>query len=411
MSFMIDLTPLRRNTHYRNLFLSQLISFFGTAIAQVSTGFFAYQITKSSLAVGLIGVFSLVPLSISGFIGGAWADRFNRKKIIIYTELALAANGLFLMLFALSSSHRIEVLYLLVAINALITGIHRPALESYTQQIIKKEEIPAVAALGGFRYTFAMIIAPSIGGLVLANFGLWITFLIDMITYLVSLAFVLQLPVKLLEKGEVQKKDFTNIVEGLQFLKSQPVILGTYMVDIIAMLFVFPSALYPAMAEKMGSPQMFGFLHSALAVGALISTVTSGWLKRFHHHGRAVAFAAIGWSLALASIGFTETPWLILALIAVAGYFDMISGIFRGTIWNERIPQNFRGRLAGLEMLSYMAGPLLGGALMGWSSEHVGIERAFLFGGTTGALCLLGVLFWLRAFWNYRAESATKVLN
>ncbi len=408
---MIDLSPLRKNRNYRNLFLSQLISFFGTAIAQVSTGFFAYEITKSSLAVGLIGVFSLVPLSISGFIGGAWADRFNRKKIIIFTEIALALNGLLLMLFALGSNQKIEVLYLLVAINALITGLHRPALESYTQQIISAEEIPAVAALGGFRYTFAMIIAPSLGGLVLAHFGLWTSFLLDVITYLISLAFVLQLPVKLLEKTEMKKKDFANIMEGLRFLRTQPVILGTYLVDIIAMLFIFPSALYPAMSERMGSTQMFGFLHSAIAVGALISSLTSGWLKKYQHHGRAVAFSAIGWCLALASIGFTQQPWLILVMIAVAGYFDMISGIFRGTIWNEKIPTTFRGRLAGLEMLSYMSGPLLGGALIGWSSEHFGIERAFIMGGSTGAILLVVVLFGLRAFWNYRAEAATKVVG
>jgi MFS family permease len=182
--------------------------------------------------------------------------------------------------------------------------------------------------------------------------------------------------------------------------------MGTYIVDIVAMAFAFPIALFPAMAAADGRTESVGWLLSAMSVGALAIGLFSGWTARIVRHGRAVVIAAAVWALGIVALGFAPGLGLALLCLAVAGAADMVSGVFRGTIWNETIPNTLRGRLAGIEMISYLTGPLIGNARAGFMADAWGVSASIWVGGL---VCLAGVLatgVLLPRFWAYRSEAA-----
>ena len=180
--------------------------------------------------------------------------------------------------------------------------------------------------------------------------------------------------------------------------------MGTYIVDIVAMAFAFPIALFPAMAAADGRTETVGWLLSAMSVGALVIGLFSGWAGKVRRHGRAVVIAAAVWALGIVALGFAPSLALALLCLAVAGAADMVSGVFRGTIWNETIPNTLRGRLAGIEMISYLTGPLVGNARAGFMADAWGVPAAIWIGGLA---CLAGVVatgFALPRFWAYRSQ-------
>ncbi len=197
-----------------------------------------------------------------------------------------------------------------------------------------------------------------------------------------------------------------DLAEGLRFAAARPVLMGTYIVDIVAMAFAFPIALFPAMAAADGRTAAVGWLLSAMSVGALVIGLFSGWAGRVRRHGRAVVLAAAVWALGIVALGCAPSLWLALLCLAVAGAADMVSGVFRGTIWNETIPNALRGRLAGIEMISYLTGPLIGNARAGFMADAWGVSASIWVGGL---VCLVGVVatgFALPRFWAYRSVAA-----
>ncbi len=196
-----------------------------------------------------------------------------------------------------------------------------------------------------------------------------------------------------------------DLAEGLRFAWARPALMGTYIVDIVAMAFAFPIALFPAMAAADGRTASVGWLLSAMSVGALAIGLFSGWTSRVTRHGRAVVMAAAVWALGIVLLGFAPSLMLALLCLAVAGAADMVSGVFRGTIWNQTIPNTLRGRLAGIEMISYLTGPLIGNARAGFMADAWGVSASIWMGGL---VCLAGVIatgFALPSFWGYRSSS------
>jgi MFS family permease len=194
-----------------------------------------------------------------------------------------------------------------------------------------------------------------------------------------------------------------DLAEGVRFAWARPELMGTYIVDIVAMAFAFPIALFPAMAAADGRTESVGWLLSAMSVGALVIGLFSGWTGSIRRHGRAVVVAAAVWALGIVALGFAPSLLLALACLALAGAADMVSGVFRGTIWNETIPNTLRGRLAGIEMISYLTGPLLGNVRAGFMADAWGVSAAIWLGGLA---CLVGVVatgFALPRFWAYRS--------
>jgi MFS family permease len=399
---LLDLSPLKKYPNYRWLYTGQLVSVFGSMITYVAIPYQMYQITGSTTHVGMLGIVQLIPLVISGFWGGALADSFNRRKIVIITDIANSVGNLLLILFTLSGSKEFYVLYALAAVMAIFKGLERPALEAMIQQLFEKKDIPKVSSLQSLKTTAGMILGPALGGVLISSVGITATYAVDFLTYMVSLFCVLQLK-DLKELKEKRKANIGAIMDGFKYAWKRPDLMGTYVVDMASMTFAFPNPLFPALASMMGDPGKLGWFYSAPAVGAFIGSLTSSWTHKVTRHGKAITIAAFIWCLGMVAFGFTDQFYLWLLFLGLAGWADMISGIFRSTMWNETIPEDYRGRLASVEMISYSSGPLLGNTFMGVLADKEGFHNALMIGGVVGAIFVLILGLGIRQFWKYSA--------
>jgi len=383
--FSLDFTPLRDSREFRLLYLGQLVTFFGSMMSFVALPWQVFQLTKSTFAVGMLGVLEFVAVLFMGFVGGALADYLDRRLMVRLTEAALAIGSIVLIINALLPQPHVWVLFVCALLFAALTALQRPSLEALIPRIVKPEQMPAVAALQAFRGSLAMIGGPALGGVLVVTFGPAFAFSVDLFTFIVSLV-ALSLMQAVPPPPEADRPGIKSIIEGLRYARSRQELLGTYLVDMNAMFFGIPMALFPAIAEGYGSASI-GFLYAAPATGALVVSLTLGWTKRIHRHGLAVGIAAACWGFAIIAFGFAGRLWLALLCLAIAGASDMISGVFRMIIWNQTIPDHLRGRLAGIELISYHTGPMLGNAESGIVASIFSIRTSVVSGGI---LCVLG---------------------
>jgi MFS family permease len=362
-------------------------------ITSVALPYQIYHRTHSTLAVGLMGAVELVPLLVMALVGGAFADAHDRRRMLLLSELALATCSAALVGLALLPATPVWALYLVAALSAGLTGFQRPALEALTPRLLPSELMPAAAALQSFGRTLGAVGGPALGGVLIAGIGLPLTYAVDAASFVVCLVAVRQLravppPV------DAERPSLARVLEGLRYARSRPDLLGTYLIDINAMFFGMPMALFPAIAERLGGGSTIGLLYAAPAFGAMLVALTSGWTRRVHRHGLAIALAAAAWGVAIVAFGFADTLWPALACVVLAGAFDMVSGIFRMTMWNQTIPDGLRGRLAGIEQISYMTGPLLGNVEAGFVAGLTSLRFSVVSGGVlcvagTAALCAM----------------------
>jgi len=383
----LDLTPLRTSRDYRLVFIGGSVSGFGSFITYVTVQFQVTAMTHDPLAVGLLGVCELLPLLIMAFVGGALADYLDRRLLVRGGEFALAGMCAFLLVNALSQHPHLWVLYAVAALTAAIDGIQRPALEAMVPRLVTPDEIPATSALQTLGMQFAQIGGPALAGLLIATIDFAWVYSIDLVTFAVSLT-CLTLVRAVPPPPDADRPSIRSVITGLRYARSRPELLGTYLVDINAMFFGMPQALYPFLALQLGGPKTVGLLYAAPAVGSLLATIGSGWTGRVHRHGLLVIVAAALWGVGIIGVGLSHLLWLTLLGLAFAGAADMISGIFRMIIWSQTIPDHLRGRLAGIEMLSYTTGPLLGQVRSGaMARTRLGIGGSIWVGGV---LCVLG---------------------
>ncbi|HEX8823419.1 MAG TPA: MFS transporter [Archangium sp.] len=402
---LIDLTPLRRYRDFRLLFLGQLVSFLGSMITYVAVPYQVYELTKSNLMVGLLGTVQLVPVLIFGLVGGSVADTMDRRKLLLVSEALLALGALGLALNAALPQPSLWFIFILAALMQTVNGFHRPAMDAMTQKLVRVEDLPSVAALGSLRYSVGAVAGPALGGLLIAVAGTKMAYVVDLVSFTVSLG-ALWMMERMPPPESSRESGLGLILEGLRYAMKRPELIGTYVVDIVAMTFAFPTALFPAMAEQWGGAAVAGALFSAMSVGSLVMTTFSGWTARVRRRGAAVVVAAALWGLAVLGFGFAPNLPLALFFLGLAGAADMVSGLFRGVIWNETIPNELRGRMAGIEMISYMTGPLIGNARAGWVATLTSTRMSVISGGV---LCVVGVVlcgFLLPAFWRYAAPKA-----
>lgn len=396
----IDLSPLKKNRDFRYLFFGQFVSFFGTMMSLVALPYQIYQLTNSTLAVGLLGVVELVPLLLTAFIGGALADVMDRRKLLIRAELGMSLGCLVLVGNALLPHPHLWLVYVIAALLSALSGLHRPSLDALTPRLVKHEEIQATSVLAMFRSTIGMIGGPAVAGISIASLGLAWTFVFDFLTFLFSIGALSQ--IKSLAPAEMQESpSLKSVRASIQYAVSRQELLGTYIIDFFAMIFAMPNALFPAIAVIFGGTKALGWLYTAPAIGALFITVFSAWTKKIKRHGAAVALAAIFWGSFIACVGMSNKLIWVLLFLGLAGAADCVSGIFRTTIWNETIPDKFRGRMASLEMISYMSGPLLGSAQVGFLASMTSTQMAILVGGTLCVTSVILSIFFLPAFWKY----------
>ncbi len=402
---LLKVDLLKRNPNYRKLYTAQMISYLGSMMTYMAVPYQIYELTKSSFWVGILGTMQLLPLLIFGLIGGVYADRFERKKILISAELylALAALGLFINAYLASPS--VVALFILSITMSAVNGFHRPAMEALTPQIVDRDDLLQVGTLNSFKFGFCAIAGPALSGLLIAIYGVKISYILDFLTFAISIYLLRQVTTKPHLPTQIVTSTVSSIKDGFKYAISRSELVGTYVVDILAMIFAMPMALYPAMAAGWGGASAAGWLYSAIPAGSLAISIFSGWTHKVDRKGKAVVLAAIGWGFAIIALAFANNLYLAFMCLFLAGVLDMTSGIFRGAIWNETIPQDRRGRLASIEMLSYMSGPMLGNARAGFVASQTSNYFSILSGGIICVIACSACVWMLPSFWKYKKIS------
>lgn len=384
----IDITPLKISRDYRLLFFGQLISAFGTAMSFVVLPVQVYQLTQSTVMVGLLSAFEFVFILFFAFVGGAYADFIDKRRMLRLTEIGQTLVTTALVLNAFQPRPQIWVLFVCAAFHAGLSALQRPSFESMMQKIIPPDLLAAVGALNSVRWNVTTILGPSIAGIILAAFGASVAYSIDLVTFIASLTAVFLIQSVPAPKQNENRPSLKTVIEGVQYAWRRKEILGTYLIDMNAMFFGMPSALFPAIAAQFAAGTV-GFFYAAPSVGALFATLTSGWTKKINRHGLFVAIAAALWGVSIIFFGFATNLYAALFFLALAGAFDMVSALFRFVIWNQTIPNHLRGRLAGLEMISYTSGPKLGDAEAGIVASLFSLRTSIVSGGI---LCVVGTV-------------------
>lgn len=386
-SFLPDIGPLR-SREFRLIYIGQFVSAFGSAMTYVALPFQMYALTRSTVAVGMIGVVEFVPMLGMALIGGALADHFDRRRLIAFVEAAMVLCCAGLAWNASLGTPHVAVLWTIAALLAALGALHRPAMEALMQQVLPADEMMAAGTLNSLRGNFAFIIGPGLAGVIAATGGANAAFVVDGCSYVVSIAAILMMrPVARMSLGD-EGITWRVLLEGWRYARGRQELLGTYLLDINATFFGMPNALFPAMAEQWGAASV-GLLYAAPPLGAMAAAITSRWASRVHRHGLAIAWAAALWGIAIAAFGLARPLWLALLFLAAAGAADMISGIFRMAVWNQTIPTSIRGRTAAIEMVSYHTGPSLGNAEAGFVARLFGVRTSVVSGGI---LCVAGSL-------------------
>ncbi|MEU2950483.1 MFS transporter [Streptomyces xanthochromogenes] len=389
-SILPDLAPWRASADFRLLWVQGLITNFGSFMAMVALPLQIKELTDSPLAVGAMGAVELVPLVVFGLYGGALADAVDRRKVILATEAGLGLLALILLVNALLPNPLLWPLYVVAAGVSALAGLQRPALDSLMARIVPHDQLTAAAALNALRWQLGAIAGPSLAGLVVAYAGTATAYATTIGTFTVSVVMCARLtPAP--PAHDARRPSLRGIAEGARYAWSRPVLLGTYAVDLAAMFFAFPNAIFPFLAESLHADWSLGLMYAAGSAGSVLLSLTSGWTSRVRRHGLFVVVGAVVWGAAMAGAGLIGNVWLVLGCLAVAGAGDMLSGLGRSTIWNQTIPEELRGRLAGIEVLSYSVGPQLGqvraGAMAGWTGT-----RAAVWSGGVACVAAVGLL-------------------
>jgi len=401
----VDLTPWRSSHDFRILVVAGSVFFLGGMVGYVALPFQLYQLTGSNFAVGAMGLVTIAPLIVFGLYGGALADHVDRRKLLIATGVAQALICALLLGNSLLDNPHVWLIYVCGGLNAIATSLQRPSREALLPRVVKHEEVPAAVTLSSLTAQVGQLAGPALGGVLVSTVGVTWAFAVELSGLVIATSLYLRL-------GSYKAREHTTppslraIGEGIGYAFRRRDLLGTYLVDMVGMVLAMPIVLFPAFAtEVLKEPKLLGLLYSAEAIGAMVATLTSGWARRVHHQGRAVVLATIAWGASVGIAGLAPNIWVAIAFFAVAGGADMVSVLFRSVIWNQTIPDEMRGRLAGIEMLSYSLGPLGGQTRSGLVADLTTVRTSIVSGGV---LCVAGVIatsVWLRDFWRYDART------
>ncbi len=364
-----------------------------------------YDITRSSFSVGLLGLVTFFPLLVGGLYGGAIADAMDRRKLAILTSLGLAFASLLLVLQAVLELHSIGVLYGIAAVTALLSGVDSPARQAIVPRLVPLADLPAAGALSYASTTLATTVGPLIAGLLVAGPGFGFTYTVDAVSFIAALYSIVRLPA-LPPEGGGTRASAASVLEGLKFLRTQPVVTMTFAVDLVAMIFGMPRALFPALAADHlgGGARTVGFLYAALAAGGLIGTIFGGWFGRVRRQGLAVLVAVLAWGIFVIGFGLVHSLGPALVILALSGAADAISAVFRGVILQTATPDAMRGRLQGVFIVVVAGGPRLGDLESGAAASVLSLSGAVVSGGIAVVAGVALLALAVPGFRRYRFE-------
>lgn len=401
-----DLTPLRTSVHYRRLWFGNAVTWVGQGMTTLAVSLQVYDITRSPFSVGLVGLFSLVPLVVFGLYGGAIADTLDRRRLGLASAGGSAVLSAALAAAAFAGFHQVWFLYGIVALQAVCAALNAPARSSMIPRLLPAEQLRAANALNAMTTTFGTLVGPSLGGLIVGAAGYQAAYSIDVLAFSASLYAMWRLPSMLPERTGAKR---ASVLDGLRFLATRPNLRMTFFSDFCAMILAHPRALFPAVAVLWygGDAGTTGLLVAAPAFGALLGGVLSGWQGRIRHHGQAILLAVGAWGTAIAVFGLTRNLWLGLLLLAVAGYSDTVSMIFRNTMMQVAAPDEMRGRLQGVFIVVVAGGPRLGDFLAGSVADLTSPAVAITGGGIACVLAIGLLAVYGKGFRRYDADNPT----
>jgi MFS family permease len=349
-----------------------------------------FQLTGSSFQVGLVSLGQLVPLVVMSLVGGSLADAMDRRKLLIVANVLLAVTSLGLVLNATAARPRLWPIYLCTAAAAGLSGLDFPTRAAAMPTLVRRDLFPAVAALNQITYQTASIVGPGLAGVLVARYGTASAYWVDVASFgAVLVALLLARP--MVPQGGGTRAGGRSVLEGLAFLRTQRAVEGGFVIDINAMVFGMPRALFPELGQRVfgGGPGTVGLFYAAPSVGAAVGAFTTGWVTRVQRPGRAVVLAVLAWGASIALFGLVPWLWLSLLLLAVAGWADVISAVFRNTILQMSVPDRLRGRLNAVNIAVVTGGPRLGDV----ESGGVAALTTPRFSAVSGGLaCLVGAL-------------------
>lgn len=351
--------------------------------------FQVYELTGSTLMVGLLAAAALVPLLTVPLYAGAVADAVDRRRLLLLSDAALVLVSVGLLVNALQPKPSVAFLFVAEVMGTAAYGFQRPARNALTPRLVPAAELTAAIAVEDVVFNLARIAGPALGGVLIAGFGLAGAYAVDLATFVGSLIAIWLLPT-VPPAGHVPPPGLRSVLEGFRYVRTKPVILGIFLVDTNAMVFGMPSALFPAFAEDLGGgARTVGLLYSAPYGGALIASLLSGWIGGIRRQGLAVCVAAGLWGVAIVLFGLADAVWLALAMLALAGAADYVSALLRSTILLTATPDTLRGRVSGIELAQVASAPALGNVEAGVVASLVNLRFSIVSGGVA---CVAGTI-------------------
>lgn len=384
-----------------------MISVIGRQITVVAVPFQVYQATHSTGLIGLLGLVQAVPLIGCALVAGAITDRFDRRITLLAAQLVLGVASGGLLLVALAADRYLPVVFALVALQAAATAVESPARSSIIPRLVPPSALASAMSLNFGMFTVALVVGPTIGGLLVGHAGVATAYAADVVTFVAAVVAVILLPPQPPALTE-HEPTLAAIRTGLRFVRHQQVILGGFAADLAAMVFGMPRAVFPALAATIlhTDASGLGLLYAAVGIGAFLGVVGTGWVGRTQRQGRAVVAAIVVWSLSIVGVGLVSSLGAALVLLAVAGAADSLSAVCRSTMIQELTPDSVRGRTNALYSMVVRSGPFLGDIEAGLVGQAFGVEVAIVSGGLLSLLGVGAAIAAYPAFWRYRARHA-----
>ena len=407
---LIDITPLRRSRDFRALISGQTVSVLGTQLTAVAVPYQVYELTRSSLDVGLVSLVQLFPLVIGSLVGGSVVDAVDRRRLLLVVESLAAACSAGLAVNA-DLVPALWPLFVLPAVAATLSGFDSSARSAMVPNMVRRSEVSTANAMFQALFQLGAVAGPAVAGLLLAGPGIRFVYWMDVASFGASLLSVFLISPQRPGHGG-HRPGLRSIVEGFAFLRGRQAIQGAYLIDINAMVFGMPRALFPALASTVfgGGAATVGFLYAAPGAGALVGALTTGWVGRVRRQGLAVIIAVIAWGLAITGFGLVRWLPAALVLLAVAGAADVISAVFRMMIVTQVAPDQMQGRVNSLIYAGIQGGPRLGDAEAGAAAAIGGPSFAAWSGGLLSVATAVLTCWLLPGIWRYDTRTGSPPL-
>jgi MFS family permease len=400
----IELNPLKHSRDFRLLFSGQLVSTLGSQLTVVAVPYQVYRMTHSSLDVGLISLAQLIPLLVFSMIGGSVSDTHDRRRVLMVTELLMAVTSAGLAINGSVREPALWPLFVLSGASGALAGFDRPAFNASIPRMVSVGDLAAAYALWQVQIQVGTVVGPAVAGILLSSAGLSTVYWIDVATFVVSFASVAAMAAQR-PSADAGRAGWKSIAEGTRYLRGRQVLQGVYLLDIDAMVFGMPRALFPALGLGTfhGGARAVGYLYAAPGAGALVGALMTGWVNLVRRQGLAVITAVILWGAAITAFGLVHVLWIALVLLALGGWSDVVSAVFRNTILQTAIPDSLRGRLSAIQIAVVQGGPRLGDLESGAVAQGFGVRFSVVSGG---AACIVGALLLAGGLPDFRRQES-----